>query len=222
MRSLIRAFVLISLLAGATLAFADETDQFMSWGVELRDSANAVNAHLNAQIRESIDLSNHSIEPPCGCSTLAFNTIDYVFNGRLTARFMEYVDRSDDIDVYPPRTTSSMRYQQESIYRGIVFPFILPMSRTMRIGDIYFGEDKWGHFFGIGKRYYKHYLWYLKNGFSEDQAVDMTINWGVLSENTIVGMVVDGIFSHADLEANYQGFELARHMCEGEIGRAHV
>jgi len=216
MRSFVWTISILALLAGGTIAAADETDQFMSWNVQLRDSAEAVNDHLNEQIRMSIDLSNRSIESPCDCQTLAFDTIDYIFNGRLTARFMDYVVSDDDIDVYPPRSMSNARYQKLSIYRGITFPYILPMARTMRIGDVYFGEDKWGHFFGIGKRYYKRYLWNRKNGFSEQEAVDMAISWGVLSENTVVGMVVDGIFSHADLEANYQGFELARHMCEGD------
>ncbi len=216
MRSLVRISVVAILAAGAGLACADETDQFMTWGVELRDSADIANAYLNDTIREVVELRNRVIEPPCDCPAMAYDAIDYLFNGRLTSRFMKFAERNEAIDVYPPRSVSKARYRQLSIYRGLSFPYLLPMGRTMRVGEVYFGEDKWGHFFGMGKRYYKHYLWYRENGIAEDKAIDMTITWGVLTENTVVGLAVDGIFSHADLEANYQGFELARHMCEGE------
>jgi hypothetical protein len=50
----------------------------------------------------------------------------------------------------------------------------------------------------------------------EEEAIERVIMRGVVSENTFVGVGVDGIFSHADLEANYQGFEFARHFCEGD------
>ena len=39
MRSLVARIALVTLLLGARPAAADETDQFLSWGVELRDSA---------------------------------------------------------------------------------------------------------------------------------------------------------------------------------------
>ncbi len=216
MRFGVQILVVATFVAGGFVAPADETDQFMTWGVNLRDSAEQTNTHINNLLREAIDYRNGALEPPCDCQSLAFDAIDYMFKGRLTSRIMPVLESDESIDAYPPRSISRTRYQRSSIYRGLSFPFILPMGRTVRIGDVYFGEDKWGHFFGMGKRYYRHYLWYRENGMSEDDAIDMTINWGVFTENTLVGMVVDGIFSHADLEANYQGFELARHMCEGE------
>jgi hypothetical protein len=216
MRTLVAGLLVSTLLAGGGAARADETDQFLSWGIELNDSAEVLNAYFNREIHTIVDQRNRAIEPPCDCSSLALDTFDYLFKGRLTARLMDFIVHSDDIDVYPPRSISRARYQQMSVYRGLSFPYALPMGRTLRVGEIYFGDDKFGHFIGLGKRYYKHYLWYRSNGIPEDEAVRMAIEWGVLSENTVVGKVVDGIFSHGDLEANYQGFELARDMCEGD------
>ena len=44
----------------------------------------------------------------------------------------------------------------------------------------------------------------------------IVILWGLRLEKTLVGGLADGVFSHADLEANFQGLRLARNMCEGE------
>jgi hypothetical protein len=161
-----------------------------------------------------------AIEPTCECSAIVEGIYDEVFKGRLTAHLTDFLEDADEVDVYPPRNVSRAKYQRMSIYRGLTFPYALPMMRTLRMGDIYFGEDKFGHLFAFGRRYYNRYLWYIKNGFDENAAVEKVVRWGVMSENTLVGKGVDGIFSHADLEANYQGLLLARDMCEG--GRAYL
>jgi hypothetical protein len=216
MRPIFRGLVAAALLCGACTVQADETDQYLAWGVELTDSTETLNGYLNRQIQKVIDERNTAIEPTCECSSMVFGIYDEVFKGRLTAHLNDFLQGADDVDVYPPRTISRAKYQQMSIYRGVTFPYALPMSRTLRMGDIYFGEDKFGHFFAFGRRYYNRYLWYLKNGFDEDAAVEKVVRWGVMSENTLVGKGVDGIFSHADLEANYQGLLLARDLCDGE------
>ena len=42
------------------------------------------------------------------------------------------------------------------------------------------------------------------------------VRWGVSVESKLVGGMVDGVFSHADLEANFQGLRVAISFCEGE------
>lgn len=216
MRNGLQAIVAAALLCGAYSVHADETDQFLAWGVELQDSTDIINGYMNRQIQKVLDERNTAIEPTCDCPSIVEGIYDEVFKGRLTAHLADFLEGAEDVDVYPPRTVSRAKYQQMSIYRGVTFPYALPMSRTLRMGDIYFGEDKFGHFFAFGRRYYNRYLWYVKNGFDEDTAVEKVVRWGVMSENTLVGKGVDGIFSHADLEANYQGLLLARDLCEGE------
>ncbi len=211
----IRAVVL-AFCAFALSATADETDQFLAWDIELEDSSGAINDYLNSELRDYLAYRNSAIEPPCECEALALEFIDYIFKGRLTARFKDFIRNSEDVDVFPPRSVSNLEYNRMSIYRGLAFPYVLPMSPTLRIGDVYLGGDKLGHFFGFGKRYYRKYLNYRQYAASEDEAIDRVIRWGVFSENTLVGIGVDGIFSHADLEANYQGFEFARNFCEGD------
>lgn len=208
--------VLLTALVVCAPAFADETDQFLAWDIELKDSSGPINDYLNAELRGYLANRNAAIEPPCNCEGLTLGFIDYLFKNRFTARFKDFIRTSEDVDVYPPRSVSNLDYNRMSMYRGLSFPYVLPMSPTLRVGDVYFGDDKFGHLFGFGKRYYRKYLTYRQYEDSTEAAIDRVIRWGVMSENTVVGIGVGGIFSHADLEANYQGLRFARQFCEGD------
>lgn len=212
-RSIGAILIAVGWAAGAS---TDETDQFLAWEVELDDAAPVLNGYLNDQIAAYIAKRNRAIEPPCDCQDLTLEIFEHIFKSRWTARFKKFVKETDQIDFYPPKSVSNYQYMQMSIYEGTMFPFILPMARTMRVGDVYFGTDKLGHMLGFGKRYYKRYLRLRRHGTDHDDAIEEVIRHGVFVENTIVGRWVDGIFSHADLEANYQGFRLAMAFCEGE------
>ena len=118
--------------------------------------------------------------------------------------------------MYPDRSLSNFRYRNMSIYRDITFPYLIPMARTIRVGDMYFGIDKLGHMFGFGARYYQRYRRYMKHGATEQEAIGRIVRYGILTEKLLVGEYLDGVFAHADLEANFQGFMLSRDLCEGE------
>ena len=96
------------------------------------------------------------------------------------------------------------------------FPFFMPMARTMEVGDVRFGMDKIGHFFGFGRRGYKQYLKYINRGMSEEEATEKVIRSWLFSERLLVGNLVDGIYSYADVEANYQGLLMIRSLTEGD------
>jgi hypothetical protein len=110
---------------------------------------------------------------------------------------------------------SFFEYQRMSVFRAMSFPYLLPMARTIRVGEVYLGIDKIGHFFGFGRRYFERYTRYRAHGMGEEEALGKTVRWGIAQESTMVGGLVDGIFSHGDLEANYQGFLMARDLCGG-------
>jgi hypothetical protein len=78
------------------------------------------------------------------------------------------------------------------------------------------GTDKLGHFVTVGLAYYKKYLQAKFFGFSKENAIKLAIKRGIFSEKTYYGSIISGVFSYADLEANYQGLKFAIDMCEGE------
>ena len=196
-------------------AVADESDQYLSWKTELDDSAPALNRFIEGQAQDVIDKVNADGAEECTCEDLAELIFRNVYLDRFRAPVLEYVETEPDVDVYPPRDVSHREMYKLSIYRDVAFPSMIQMTRTLRIGEVYLGADKLAHFFGIGRRYYVRYQLYRSDGQTKDEAIKEAVRWGVMTENSFLGKMINGIFSHADLESNYQGLLMAVAMCEG-------
>lgn len=198
-------------------AHAGETDQYLAWGVELEDSSEAFNRFLNDEIEEFLRKTNSWARRSYGPEELTQDLYLYLFQGLYSSRVRKWVKHSADVDRFPDDSVSSLQYRKMSIYRDLSIPHvILPLARTIRLNDVYLGIDKIGHFFGFGRRYYKRYLRFREEGLSEQEAMERVVLSGIHLEDTLVGKVVDGIFSHADLEADFQGFVMAKDLCDGE------
>lgn len=79
------------------------------------------------------------------------------------------------------------------------------LSPTIRMYGVEFGTDKLDHFFQQGYTYYKTYRKQLAKGADDAAATKKAVAWGRHSENTFYGYLVSGVFSNADLAANYAG-----------------
>ncbi|MCI0479339.1 hypothetical protein L0Y59_02235 [Candidatus Uhrbacteria bacterium] len=213
MSTIVRA--LVAFVVGAHLAYADESDQYLVWDRELADAAPAINGFINRVARERVHMENAKPGPRCDCETLVLDILPEIYLDRLRANLIVFVETSPEIDVYPPRDVPQDDLLRLSIYRRAPVPIVIRVTRTIRIGEVYLGVDKLNHLIGIGRRYYVRYLSHRQSGLSEQGAVDSVIRWGVLVEDSVLGTLINGIFSGADLEANYQGLLFARSFCEG-------
>ena len=81
------------------------------------------------------------------------------------------------------------------------------MSPTINLYGVYLGTDKLGHFFQQGYEYYEEYAEEMRRSGDEAEAVRRAIRKGVGQENGIYGTFIDGVYSNADLAANYAGFK---------------
>lgn len=210
------AATLFMALTFAEASFCAETDQYMTWGIELEDSADALDAYINEQAAVFLERANRRKKPVDSCEELTSEFYLYLFQGLHASRIRKWLQSSEEVDRYPDKSLSFFQYQRASIYKGLAFPYILPMARTVRVGDVYLGIDKIGHFFGFGRRYFQRYLRLRDAGADEHEAVERTVRVGIAHESSIVGRLSDGVFSHGDMEANYQGLVMARDCCEGE------
>lgn len=210
---IISVFTIIYLFT--LVGYPAETDQYLSWGIELKDSAEVLNRYFNEELERYLENVNSRAKPIKDPEELTIAIYYHFFQFLGWSRLRVFVRYSPEIEKYPDLSVPTRKYQRMSIHRGFAFPYILPMARTIRVGDIYFGIDKLCHFFGFGRRYYQRYCRYIKEGYSEEEAMRKVVLWGVFHEDSLVGKLVDGIFSHGDLEANFQGFRLARDLCGG-------
>ena len=91
---------------------------------------------------------------------------------------------------------------ERSIYRDFDFtesPTVALTRRLgvlLRIGDVYLGSDKLGHFFTEGRTYLDHYV---------EGGERSVLRYGDLTEHTYYGGITTGIYSYADLAANLNG-----------------
>jgi len=191
---------------------AFETDQYLALEVEIADSASAVNEYLNRELR--LLLSDSSVDR-LECRQVAPRFYRRLFGGLAASRLQDYLVSDEDIDRFPDGW-SYRKHLSRSIYRKPWFPYILPLSPTIRVGEVRFGIDKLGHFFGYGRRYYKRYERLRSRGVPETQALRRTLLFGLRQERFFVGGWTDGVFSYGDLEANYQGMEMAKRFCRGD------
>ncbi len=202
----------------STSAFASETDQYLVWGRELEDSAPELNEWMNEQLDAFMEIVHTDANwQDATAEKLTVGYYRYMFRNLLYAKIRGFFRHSETIEAYPPRAeVSTWQYQRSSVYRGRSFPYILPMARTIRVGQVYLGTDKISHMLGYGRRYFVQYLKYQKRGLDETAARDKAVRWGLRRELSVVGRLVDGIASYGDAEANYQGMEMAIAMCQGD------
>ncbi len=194
------------------LASAAETDQFLTWGVELADGSEQLNLFVNREFEHALArLNRNRGELPC--EKVPGRLYKRAFSSLLSSRLRRFIEKSD-IESYP--RLSHWEYRARSVFRHSAFSFFLPMDRTVRIGEVYLGVDKLAHMFGIGRRYYVRYQRLRRGGLGSEEARRKTIVWGLARERFFLGGYSEGIVSHADLEANFQGLRLAQAMCAGD------
>ncbi|MFN8369253.1 MAG: hypothetical protein U0T83_01375 [Bacteriovoracaceae bacterium] len=221
MRSYCKLTLLFSLIFIKSL-YALETDQYLAWGHEIRESSAIINRHINSEIRELLKSINQATPntmttEPLNCSFIV-KKVFHRFRPILPRRIEHWIEINKDIDIYPPRTISSLAFYKMSIYGAEVWPYYLPLTRTINMNGIYIGVDKFSHFFLYGLTYYNEYLKALEGGANDNEATISAILKGVESENGIMGKYSSAVFSFADLEANFQGFLFAKNLCEKHIG----
>jgi hypothetical protein len=194
-------------------ASALETDQYMTWGVELSDSGGYINKYLNEKISSALKV----IDSELTCEKAAIESMDW--NGRTTdmlSAIESDMYHSEEVDRWPPLTKSAKGVIKESIYRDVSIFKLKVFGVNLKMNGVYFGVDKLGHFVTVGRDYYKTFRKYRRRGKSIEFSQIKAIKRGLFSERTYYGYLVSGVFSFADLEANFQGLEFMRSMCEGD------
>lgn len=194
------------------VALGLETDQYSSLGVSLKDASEEINTYFNqniAKVLSSPKMAKKSCEQTASLIMQSFRLV-------VVHAPDIWIVRNPLIEKYPRFPEVSEReYFEQGIYRRVIKLGILPLGRTVNVGDVYLGTDKFGHFVSLGHKYYKHYLKWREEGLSDQEAKEKLTDYGVRTEKNEFGMLVSGVYSSADLEANFQGLNFALGLCHG-------
>ncbi len=123
-------------------------------------------------------------------------------------------------DQIPENALFSVPYSK-SIYAKVFLPFpggLIVRGPTIQMYGHQFGTDKIGHFVQQGYEYFKKYS--KKPG---PEGITSAVKNGVHQEKTYFGTAVSGVYSNADLAANYAGMMFFINLTKTiQIGAWHV
>ena len=203
---MLKIILLLILSPGIPKVFALETDNYIVWDKDLKDSSASINRYMNELIEDSRSRSS-------SCEQMS-----KIVGSRLRSVLVHHnpienwlMQNLSSAEVFP----TSIHYVSQSIYRDPFLPHIpkFGLAANVQVNDYYFGTDKLSHFASTGYDYYKIYQKSLKAGLSPKMALYRAIDFGVRDEKTLHGYWASGVFSYADLEANYQGLRFYLGLC---------
>jgi len=208
MASMLCSFLLLSILFSVG-SEAAEVDQFSrDESVVLSDSRDALNAEVERRIHKAVERANRKpmhlrpkkLQPrpwkACSPKRL-FQKLQESLARPLIGQVESYAEAADAVDRYHVAF-------EESVYREfnwIDSPSLVLSERVaavVRLGNVELGTDKFGHFFTEGYRYYIETAGMtrpLKHAFL----------FGEWTESVYFGAQTTGVYSFADLVANFQG-----------------
>jgi len=233
MRRFIHTFLCFALLISPSAAFAFETDQFNLPPEPLADIGAEVHDYVKENVEKAIEKINCEIKTRQNCldnktakncepSAKNQQRLNYlrseiavaraVYN-RLGAGVVPFTAsgswmESHRFKAQPARYKTNFK---ESIYA--TFPSnYLTISETVNLYGEQFGIDKIAHIFQQGYTYLRIYERALAKGLSKEAATKRANDWGRMSERTFYGNLISGVYSNADLAANFAGLKFYQNL----------
>lgn len=208
-------FPVIAWLLISVSAHALETDQFYAWGQPIEDSTDYLNAWVRVQIQSALDSKAGDASLDCEA---AVEHVQKKLQHSIYQPIELWIISTDLVDRIPRGLEENRDYRKRYLLgKTVAFDFArwLQPSPTLQVNEIRIGSDKLAHFFSEGWWYYR---WWKKNrdDYTPDELQHRLLQYGVDLEWWVQGMLVTGIFSPGDMEANYQGFVFYQQLCHGE------
>jgi len=192
-----------ALLVAAPAVDAYETDQFSNRQNPISDSTAVLDQRVNLSIAEAVaDWKGPRDEKK------VVDAIYYDIGG------IHWVDK---IERWAMKSDNVERLQESryaSIYKGhpiwaTRFAALFGTGPTIKINGHLVGSDKLGHFLSQGRKFWSRYLKY------QDEA--RAAEHSAFTERALFGQMTTGVYSNADLVANYEGYRFYRSLFEDDI-----
>ena len=221
MKSPVQLTISILFLACSSFALCAEIDSITPRGIALEDSLKPINTEINKRIQEGVNNANawHSSfrnlerENYCDEEVLYRELRKSIF-GTLTASWglkgysLDKQLRTLLVDRSYSLSLNDSIYRDISYIEGISLN-LKELSDVVNIDGNLIGLDKIGHFFAEGWKYFE--LTHM-----EEQTLLQAIQWGREQEEGTFGYTTTGIFSYADLTANFNGWRFWNKVLPGE------
>jgi len=196
------ATIALLLLAPGPLA-AYETDQFTNRLTPLQDST----AALDRRVNESIAQAAATV----GGEHSERRVVDAIYHDIGGHHWVDRIERwamkSGEVDRNTPD-----RY--DSIYHGHPLwatrvAALFGVGPTIKVNGTLIGSDKLGHFLSQGRKFWRRYQRYLDEARAAEHSA--------YTERALFGQMTTGVYSNADLVANYEGYRFYSSLFEDDV-----
>jgi|GEM_PF-687737 len=210
MQKILILFALISAFAFHA-GFAAEIDSVTPRKLKLDNSLAIINTIFNQRIQEAIQKANAQQDDIEDIEQDEFCDEEVLYTELRKAIFQSFTAswgiKGYDLDKQLRSLLARQSYSlslNDSIYRDIDYLEgfslnIKELSDVVNINGHLVGLDKMGHFFAEGWQYFKLIQY-------DDYSIDQALEWGKQQEAGKFGYTTTGIFSFADLVANFNGW----------------
>ena len=238
---MLRKILTLVLLSVPVAAYSAETDHYTVPESEVVDITAELNEYSNAAVAEI--LAKINAQGGCGEGAREIyrdedgNSYGYSKNDeeRLyegLGEIFEIHGKSRLVDDLlagkMPRTVIPLKesvYGEWSVSNGYLLGRTgagespLALAPLIKVGGLVIGTDKLEHMFGLGYDYFKRH--YMKG-----MSLKKVLKIGVAAEKTYLGgnILATGVFTYADLSANFNGMRFWNHMLQKEddlLGKEH-
>ena len=171
---------------------AYESDQYMNRTQIVVDSLEV----MDKQVNQAIDVVLSRKRPPLTRKAIARGIWGEIGGVYWADKIERWAAKSRLVDKFD-------QTRHKSIYRNMPIwatrvNFVFGVGRSFKLNGVMVGSDKFGHFFSQGYKYYRREL----RGESEEKLLAK----GAFAERWLFGQLTTGVYSNADLVANYEGW----------------
>lgn len=203
------SLISFAIYALSTPLSAAEVDHYSLHYGAIEDATLEINERANIYLRRAVNAANE--QASCDEAILYQELRVYFANhsqGELGADLLH--DKSIPRSIIP---LADSVYQDWSVLNGLLLGIPsakkspLALGPILKMGEVVVGTDKFEHMFGMGFQYFKgHYL--------QGKALHKILKRGISLEKTALGgnIFATGVFSYADLSANFNGMRFWNHM----------
>ncbi len=185
------------------LCGAYETDQFSNRLEPIEDATELLDGRVNQSIGDAVaDWKGRRNDRK------VVNAIYHDIGGHhWVDRIERWAMKSEDVERLQPDRRNSI-YSGHPIWASRVAK-LFGVGPTIKVNDTLIGSDKLGHFLSQGRKFYFRYLRYE----DEERAAEQS----AYTERALFGQMTTGVYSNADLVANYEGYRFYRSLFEDGI-----
>lgn len=175
-----------------------EVDSFTLRDPFLQDAVEELNQLMQGYFDRALDKANQKES----CEPEVFeDALHHFTDGLFWAQIEKDIENSPTIDKRIIERTRSI-YQDISFLYGPAL-YMARLGFILKIGDLYIGSDKFGHFIDQGYDY-----------FEEEDLID-ALDHGEMTENTYYGLTSTAVYSNGDLAANLDGYYFWKQVARG-------